>query len=306
MLIELGDDNTVSVTHHVLVDATQGYVIDALYTPRFRLSLFSINQLHSAGSTATFLPRQMLHIIATITDYNHRLSYQRSLCHMSQRRKRTHGINLGWTSNHTADHSSKHRFKHTRCTYNVQAHSEEENTSYTHHWIYESISDHSSVRTSELISKPTCHLISECTSECTATYLSMHTCHLISECTSACTHINLCKPTNRRHKVAVHLKDFHHLTVKTMASALGSHAPYLRAISLPQIHERRFDVHRVHPSQPQATVHSSQGQVDYEALWAGTLRCMRSILYSHIRRQQALHTIRWWLYPLHILIDASR
>jgi len=54
MRIELGDDNTVSVTHHGLVDATQGYEIDALYTPTFRLSLFSINQLDSAGSTATF------------------------------------------------------------------------------------------------------------------------------------------------------------------------------------------------------------------------------------------------------------
>jgi len=54
MLIELGDDNMVSVTHHGLVDATQGYEIDALYTPTFRLSLFSINQLDSAGSTTTF------------------------------------------------------------------------------------------------------------------------------------------------------------------------------------------------------------------------------------------------------------
>ena len=54
MLIELSDDNTVSVTHHGLVGATQGYEIDALYTPTFRLSLFSINQLDSAGSTATF------------------------------------------------------------------------------------------------------------------------------------------------------------------------------------------------------------------------------------------------------------
>jgi len=54
MLIELGNDNTVSVTHHGLVDATQGYEIDALYTPTFRLSLFSINQLDYTGSTATF------------------------------------------------------------------------------------------------------------------------------------------------------------------------------------------------------------------------------------------------------------
>jgi len=54
MLIELGDDNMVSVTHHGLVDATQGCEIDALYTPTFRLLLFSVNQLDSARSTATF------------------------------------------------------------------------------------------------------------------------------------------------------------------------------------------------------------------------------------------------------------
>jgi len=54
MYIELGDDNMVRVTHHGLVDATQGYKIDALYTPTFHLSHFSINQLDSAGSTATF------------------------------------------------------------------------------------------------------------------------------------------------------------------------------------------------------------------------------------------------------------
>jgi len=54
MLIELGNDSTVSVTHRGLVDATQGDEIDALYTPTFRLSLFSINQLDSARSTATF------------------------------------------------------------------------------------------------------------------------------------------------------------------------------------------------------------------------------------------------------------
>ena len=53
-LIELGDDNTVSVTPHWLVDITQGSEIDAVYTPTFCLSLFYINELDSAGSTATF------------------------------------------------------------------------------------------------------------------------------------------------------------------------------------------------------------------------------------------------------------
>jgi len=54
MLIELGDDNTVWVTHHGLVDTTQGYEIDALYTPTFHLSLFTVNQLDSTRSTAMF------------------------------------------------------------------------------------------------------------------------------------------------------------------------------------------------------------------------------------------------------------
>jgi len=53
MLIELGDDNTVRVTHHGLVDATQGYEIDAHHTPTFRCALFPVNQLDTAGSTAT-------------------------------------------------------------------------------------------------------------------------------------------------------------------------------------------------------------------------------------------------------------
>jgi hypothetical protein len=48
------EHNTVRVTYHGLFDATQGYEIDALYTPTFRLSLFSVNQLDSTGSTATF------------------------------------------------------------------------------------------------------------------------------------------------------------------------------------------------------------------------------------------------------------
>jgi hypothetical protein len=54
MLIELGEENTVRVTHHGLVDATQGYEIDPLYTPTFLLSLFSVNQPESAGSIAMF------------------------------------------------------------------------------------------------------------------------------------------------------------------------------------------------------------------------------------------------------------
>jgi hypothetical protein len=52
MLIELCDNNE-RVTHRGLVDTTQGYEIDALYTPTFRLSLFSVNQLNSARPSAT-------------------------------------------------------------------------------------------------------------------------------------------------------------------------------------------------------------------------------------------------------------
>jgi len=54
MVIELGDDNTVWITHHWLVDATQGFEIDALDTPTSGLALFSVNQMDSTGSTAMF------------------------------------------------------------------------------------------------------------------------------------------------------------------------------------------------------------------------------------------------------------
>jgi len=45
MLIELGDDKWVSITHHGHVDTAQGYDIDVLYTPKFYLSPISINPL---------------------------------------------------------------------------------------------------------------------------------------------------------------------------------------------------------------------------------------------------------------------
>jgi len=53
-VIQLGDDNTVRVTHHGLGDTTQGYEIDAFYTPTLRHPLFSVNQLDFTESTATF------------------------------------------------------------------------------------------------------------------------------------------------------------------------------------------------------------------------------------------------------------
>jgi len=55
MIIELGDDNKVAVSHHGLVNVSQKYKGNALYTPRFRLSLLSINQLDTAGYTSTFV-----------------------------------------------------------------------------------------------------------------------------------------------------------------------------------------------------------------------------------------------------------
>lgn len=48
LLIQLAKYHTVSVTDHGLVDATEHYVIHALYTPTFHQSLFSIDQLDSA------------------------------------------------------------------------------------------------------------------------------------------------------------------------------------------------------------------------------------------------------------------
>ena len=54
MPIQLGDDNTITVTYHELTDATQGYVINALCKPTFHLSPFSVNQLDLTPFTATF------------------------------------------------------------------------------------------------------------------------------------------------------------------------------------------------------------------------------------------------------------
>jgi hypothetical protein len=109
MLIELSDDNMVRVTHHGLVDATQGYKINALYTATFRLSLFSVNQLDSVGSTAT-LGGGKCSISSPqppITITGRRVN---DLYFISP--KCTYSINLGWTSKHTSDHSSKHAFEH--------------------------------------------------------------------------------------------------------------------------------------------------------------------------------------------------
>ena len=54
IVIELGDDNKVTVSHHGLINVSQEYEVDVLYTPTGRLSLLSINQLDTAGHTSTF------------------------------------------------------------------------------------------------------------------------------------------------------------------------------------------------------------------------------------------------------------
>jgi hypothetical protein len=54
IVIELGDDNKVTVSHHGPVNVSQEYEVNALYTPMFQLSLLSINQLDTAGYTSNF------------------------------------------------------------------------------------------------------------------------------------------------------------------------------------------------------------------------------------------------------------
>jgi len=54
IIIKLCDETTVTTTFHGLVNISQGLQLNALYTPMFRLSLLSINQLDLAGYTTTF------------------------------------------------------------------------------------------------------------------------------------------------------------------------------------------------------------------------------------------------------------
>jgi len=48
------DDSQGTVSHHGLVNVSQQYEVNALYTPTFQLSLLSINQLDTARYTSTF------------------------------------------------------------------------------------------------------------------------------------------------------------------------------------------------------------------------------------------------------------
>ena len=52
--LELGDNNSVTATHYKFVDVIQGYQVEALHTPTFRLSVLSINQLDLSGHTSIF------------------------------------------------------------------------------------------------------------------------------------------------------------------------------------------------------------------------------------------------------------
>jgi hypothetical protein len=57
IVIELGDDNKVTVSHHGLVNVSQEYEVNALYTPTFRLLPLSIHHLDTAGVTARDVSR---------------------------------------------------------------------------------------------------------------------------------------------------------------------------------------------------------------------------------------------------------
>jgi len=58
ILIELGDNNSVTATHYRFVDIIQGYDVEALQTRTFWLSLLSINQLDLGGHTTIFWNRK--------------------------------------------------------------------------------------------------------------------------------------------------------------------------------------------------------------------------------------------------------
>jgi len=54
IVIELGDNNSVTTMRYGVVDVIQGYQVEALHTPTFRLSLLSVNQLDLRGHTTIF------------------------------------------------------------------------------------------------------------------------------------------------------------------------------------------------------------------------------------------------------------
>jgi hypothetical protein len=54
IVIELGDNNSITTTHYGFVNVIQGNQVEALHTPSFRLSLLSINQLDLGGHMIIF------------------------------------------------------------------------------------------------------------------------------------------------------------------------------------------------------------------------------------------------------------
>jgi hypothetical protein len=54
IVIELRDDNKVTVSHHGHVNVSEEYEVNALYSPTLQLTLLSINELGTARYTSTF------------------------------------------------------------------------------------------------------------------------------------------------------------------------------------------------------------------------------------------------------------
>jgi len=54
IVIDLGDNNSVTATHYCFVNVIQGYQVETLHRPTIRLSLLSINQLNMGGHATIF------------------------------------------------------------------------------------------------------------------------------------------------------------------------------------------------------------------------------------------------------------
>jgi len=74
IVIELGDDNKVTVRHHGLINISQEYKVNALYMPTFLLSLLSINQLGTAGYPSTSVCGKYSIRYPSITITGHRVN----------------------------------------------------------------------------------------------------------------------------------------------------------------------------------------------------------------------------------------
>jgi hypothetical protein len=58
IVIEVGDNNSVTTVHYGFVDVIPGYQVEALHTSTFRLPLLSINQFDLDGHTTIFRNRK--------------------------------------------------------------------------------------------------------------------------------------------------------------------------------------------------------------------------------------------------------